>query len=230
MVKSGLNMSKHYFKFAAVWLGLTFGATGAFAHPHIWTEMRSQLIISEDGKISGVRVQWTTDKTYALDALDGFTKGADGNYSAEDLKKLTDENLSALADYGYFVYFRFNGEKQKLGTAGEGQQIYNPKDGRLTLIFAVPLEQPLDPHKGAVTLKVYDPDFFIAFDYLADKPLLISKPLPQGCNASLLPVPKDTKIEETRLMLASKDKAWKPEQAEDFGGLFAQPVEIKCAP
>jgi len=199
------------------------------AHPHVWSDMRSQLIISDEGLVTGVRVQWTTDKAYARTALDGFTKNAEGNYSAEDMQKLTEENLSALEDYGYFIFFRFNNEKQKIGKAGEGQQIFNPKDGRLTLNFSVPLETPLDPHKGKVTLKIYDPEFFIAFDYVGDKPLLISRPLPAGCSAELSPIPKDTKLEETRLMLSSKDKNWKPSDAEDFGGLFAQPVEVKCA-
>ena len=223
-------MIKKFFKLAVLVTGLGLPANVAWAHPHLWTDVRSQLLISDDGMVTGVREQWTTDKTYALDALDGFTKNAQGNYSDEDLQKLTDENLNALSDYGYFVYFRFNGEKQKIGAAKDGQQVYNAKEGRLTLTFSVLLETPIDPHKGAATLKIYDPDFFIAFDYVPDKPLLISKPLLPGCTASLLPVPKDPKLEETRLMLSSKDKNWKSDQAEDFGGLFAQAVEVKCAP
>lgn len=200
----------------------------ARAHPHIRTEMRSQLVVSDDGLITGVRLQWTTDKAYAKTALDGFKAQPDGNYSAADLQKLTEENLGALADYNYFTYVRFNDEKQKVGKAGEGQQIYNPHDGRLTLLFSVPLEKPLDPRKGKISLKIYDPEFYIAFDYLEDKPLLISKALPSGCSAELLALPKDEQIEQTRLMLAGKDKAWRPDEAEDFGALFAQAAEVKC--
>ena len=216
--------------FAGLVVGLTIWSAAAIAHPHLWTDMRSQLIVTDGGIISGVRVEWTTDKTYALDALDGFQKNASGTYAAEDLQKLTDENLSALSDYGYFVYFRFNGEKQPIGKAFDGVQTYNPKEGRLTLLFSVSLDKPLDPHQGPVTLKVYDPEYFIDFGYVDTKPILISKALSQGCSASLLPIPKDSQIEDTRLMLASKDKTWKPDQAEDYGGMFAQPVEVKCAP
>ncbi|MEO9168903.1 MAG: DUF1007 family protein [Aestuariivirga sp.] len=217
-------------RFAAFALSLTVWVEVALAHPHVWTDMRSQFIVSDDGLITGVRVEWKTDKAYAADALDGFAVNPDKTYAAEDLKKLTDENLSALADYGYFVFFRFNGEKQPIGKAFDGLQTFNPKDGRLTLLFSVSLEKPLDPHQGKVTLKVYDPEYFIDFGYVDAKPILISKVLPTGCSATLLPVPKDSQTEDTRLMLASKDKAWKPDQAEDYGGLFAQPVEVKCTP
>ena len=200
----------------------------ALAHPHVWADMRSQLVVADDGRVTGVRVQWTTDKTYAKDALDGFKQAPDGTYDASEMARLTEENLSALSDYNYFVYFRFNGEKQKIGKAVDGAQTYNPADGRLTLLFTVPLETPLDPHQGTVELKVYDPEFFIDFEYVADKPLLISKALGAGCNAKLLPVPSDAGLVQTKQMLSTKGKDWKPDNNEDFGSMFAQGAEVKC--
>jgi ABC-type uncharacterized transport system substrate-binding protein len=202
----------------------------AIAHPHVWADMRSQLLVGDDGLITGARVEWTTDKAYARDALEIFKKLPDGNYSPEDLAKLTQENLSALADYGFFINFRFDGEKQKIGKAEEGLQTYNPATGRLTLYFSVPLLTPLDPAKGKVALKVYDPEFFIDFEYVAQKPLLISKPLANGCVAKLLPIPSDSSIDQTKAMLATKGRDWKPENDEDFGAMFAQAAEVTCTP
>ena len=214
---------------ATVTLVLAATSAPALAHPHVWADMRSQLVIDDAGKISGVRVQWTTDKTYAKDALDGFKQSADGTYDAAEMARLTAENLSALADYNYFIYFRLNGDKQKIGKATDGAQTYNPKDGRLTLLFTVPLETALDPHQGTIELKVYDPEFFIDFEYVRDKPLLISKALPSGCSAKLLPVPTDAGLSQTKQMLSTKGKDWKPDNNEDFGGMFAQGAEVRCS-
>lgn len=223
-------MAKFINKVALVLIAAVFlWPTLSFGHPHVWADMRSQLVISDTGLVTGVRVQWTTDKVYAKDALDGFKAKPDGSYEAADLEKLTNENLDALSGYGYFIFFRFNGAVQRITKPIDGLQTYNVKDGRLTLLFTVPLETPLDPHSGAVILKVYDPEFFIDFEYIADKPLLISKPLAQGCKAELKPATTDAQINQTKQMLSTKDKTWKPENGEDFGGLFAQPVEVKCA-
>ncbi len=209
-------------------LGLMFGARDALAHPHVWADMRSQLQVADDGTITGVRVEWMLDTAYTKDALDGFPTLPDGNYAPEELVRLTEENLKALAEYNYFVAFRYNGEVQKNGTAKDGINTYNPASGRLTLTFTVPLLTPLDPHKGEVKLKVYDPEFFIDFEYVKEHPLLISRKLPDGCNAKLMPIPSDASIDQTRQMLGSKGRDWKPENNEDFGGMFAQAAVVEC--
>lgn len=198
------------------------------AHPHVWADMSSQLQISDDGKITGVRVQWTTDKVYAQDALAGMDTNGDGIYEPDELARLTEENLSALSEYDYFISFRYNGEKQKNGKAKDGNQVYNPKDGRLTLLFTVPLETPIDPRVGVAQLKVYDPEFFIDFEYVKETPLVISKRLAAGCSAKLMPIPSDNAVDQTKQMLSTKGRDWKPDNNEDFGGMFAQAAVVKC--
>ena len=190
--------------------------------------MRSEILLSPEGMVTGVRVEWTTDPAYARDALDGLDENNNGTYEPEELAQLTAENLDALSSYDYFTVFRINGDVQKIGKAIDGKQTYNASDGKLTLWFTVPLEKPLDPHQGEIRLKIYDPEYFISFEYKTEKPLLISRPLPQGCKAELQAVPADPVAEQTKTMLATKGKDWKPENGEDFGALFAQPVVVSC--
>ncbi|MFO1034243.1 MAG: DUF1007 family protein [Hyphomicrobiales bacterium] len=203
-------------------------ASPALAHPHVFADIRSELMLAADGTVTGVRVQWTTDKAYAQVALEGMDTNGDGQYDDAELARLTEENLTALADYDYFVHFKFNGEKQAHGVAADGMQRYNPEDGRLTLVFTVPLRTPLDPHKGEVSLKVYDPEFYIDFEYVEEKPLLLSAAPPAGCTARLLPPKTDAATDQTRAMLATKGTDWKPENDEDYGGLFAPDAVMKC--
>lgn len=202
------------------------GATPAAAHPHVWIEMRSDVVLNEQGLITAVNVMWTFDDGYAQMALDGLDANGDGVYDPSELEPLTRENLESLKDYDYFTAIRFNGQKQPLGPAVNAGQIYS--GDKLQLHMQVPLLTPLDPTKGEFVFKVYDPDFFIAFDYPKEDPVSVIGKLPPSCALVVKPVPTDAEVQQTRDMLSTKGPDWKPENDEDFGALFAQPVTIQC--
>jgi ABC-type uncharacterized transport system substrate-binding protein len=122
---------------------------------------------------------------------------------------------------------RLKGEKLPLRDVTEFTQIHS--NGRLSLHFMVPLQTPADPKAGEFDVKVYDPEFFIAFDYVKEVPVALEGTLPQGCAMELKPLKTDAETDQTLAMLAEKDKDWKPETAEDFGALFAQPLVVACA-
>jgi ABC-type uncharacterized transport system substrate-binding protein len=198
----------------------------AAAHPHVWIEMRSDVVFNDQGLITAMNLMWTFDDGYAQMALDGLDTNRDGVYSPSELDPLTKENIASLKDYGFFTVMRYNGAKQALGEVTEFGQIYS--NDKLQLHLQVPLATPVDPTKGEFVAKVYDPDFFIAMDYAKDEPVTVIGAMPKTCQLVVKPVATDAEIEETRAMLATKGPEWKPENDEDFGALFAQPVTIQC--
>lgn len=198
----------------------------AVAHPHVWIEMRSSVVFADDGRIKGVNLIWTFDDGYTEMALDGLDTDGDGTYSQSELDPLTTENMASLKDYDYFTVMRQGGVKLAAGDAVEYGQTW--ADGKLKLHFHIPLKTPLDPTAGEFMVKVYDPEFFIAIDYVKDEPVSVAGPIPQGCQLVVKPVPTGAEIEATQQMLATKGQDWKPENNEDFGAMFAQPVLIEC--
>ncbi len=202
------------------------GAVAAQAHPHVWIEMQSDVVFGKTGLIEAVNLTWTFDDAYAQMALDGLDINGDGVYSQAELDPLTKENMASLKDYEFFTVMRFNGEKQAQGEVIEFGQIWS--GSKLELHFQVPLKTPLDPLEGEFVVKVYDPDFFIAIDYVKDAPVSVIGNIPKQCQVEVKPVPTDAEAGQTRQMLASKGTDWKPENNEDFGALFAQPVMVQC--
>ena len=214
-------------KLAAMAVVVGIGASvPAQAHPHVWIEMRSDVVFNDQGMIQGLNVTWTFDDGYTQMALDGLDTNGDGVYSQSEIEPLTKENINSLKDYGFFTALRFNGEKQDIAEVTEYGQIWS--NDKLQLHFQVPLKTPLVPTKGEFVAKVYDPDFFIAIDFVKDEPVTVIGNMPQSCRLVVKPVPTDAEIEETRTMLSTKGADWKPENNEDFGALFAQPVTIAC--
>lgn len=198
----------------------------AMAHPHVWIEMRSDIVFNDQGLITGMNLMWTFDDAYAQVALDGLDADKDGVYSQAELEPLTKENLESLKDYGYFTVLRFNGEKQPFAPIVESGQLYS--NNKLQLHFQLPLQTPIDPVKGEFVAKVYDPEFYIAIDYVKDDPVSVVGNIPKNCKLVVKPVPTDAEVQATRDMLSTKGKDWKPDTAEDFGAIFAQPVTIEC--
>ena len=201
-------------------------ATPASAHPHVWIEMRSDLVFNDQGLVTAMNLEWTFDDAYAQMALDGLDTNGDGVYSQDEIAPLTKENIESLKDYDYFTVIRFNGQKQPLGAVTEYGQIWS--NDKLQLHLQVPLKTPLDPRKGEIMAKVYDPDFFIALDYVKDEPVTAIGAIPANCQIVLKPVPTDAEVEQTRAMLATKGPDWQPDTEEDFGAIFAQPVTVAC--
>ncbi len=203
-----------------------FVASKAQAHPHVWIEMQSDVVFTDDGLIKGVDLEWTFDDGYTQMALVGLDVDGDGIYSQSELAPLTKENIASLKDYEYFTVMRANGEQQKIGEVTDFGQIWS--NNKLTLHLQVPLEKPIDPKKNEFVFKVYDPEFFIAIDYVKDDPVDVVGKLPESCKLVVKPVPTDAELDQTRTMLSEKGKDWKPEVSEDFGALFAQAVSIAC--
>ena len=198
----------------------------AQAHPHVWIEMQSDVVFTDDGLIKGVDLEWTFDDGYTQMALDGLDVDGDGIYSQGELAPLTKENIESLKDYEYFTVMRANGEQQKIGAVTDFGQIWS--NNKLTLHLQVPLEKPIDPKKDEFVLKVYDPEFFIAIDYVTKDPVDVVGKMPESCKLVVKPVPTDAELDQTRTMLSTKGKDWKPEVSEDFGAMFAQAVTIAC--
>ncbi len=199
----------------------------ANAHPHVWIAMRSDVVVNDKGEISGIAVEWTFDDNYTQMALDGLDANGDGVYSQSELEPLTQENMKSLKDYNYFIVPRVNGKIVPINDPAEYGQIYS--NGKLELHFTVPLAMPVNPRTAEFLYKIYDPEFFIAMDYVEEDPVGVVGEMPRGCHLEVKPVVSDQQLDQTRQLLSTKGTDWKPPQDEDFGGMFAQPTLVLCS-
>jgi ABC-type uncharacterized transport system substrate-binding protein len=211
----------------ALGLAMFVAATPAVAHPHLFATMETALLTSSQGLITGMRIRWNFDETYTQFSLEGLDLNNDGAYSNDEIAPLTKENISSLVESKYFTKALQNG--QELAQAAVTVYGQDMIDGKLSLWFELPFATAVDPKSGAFEARVYDPDFFIAFDYMPEKPPLLEGALPSGCAMALKPLPTTEELDQTRSMLADKPQDWQPEQPTDFGSLFAQPLTVACS-
>ena len=86
----------------------------AFAHPHVWITMKSEVLIGPDGTVTGIRHHWAFDDMFSAFALQGTESKEKGKYTREELAPLAKVNVESLKDYDYFTYATADGKKIEL--------------------------------------------------------------------------------------------------------------------
>lgn len=151
----------------------------AAAHPHVRIDAAPTLHFDTAGRLAGVGMRWTFDEFYTAFALDGLDADGDGAYGPEELAPLAEENLAALAEWGYFTYLKLDGALAPLGPVRSHRSDH--AGDRLSLAFLLPLEEPVDPRSVRISLASFDPTFYI--DVVAQEPVRLDGSPPDGCAA-----------------------------------------------
>lgn len=192
------------------------------AHPHVWIYANSDVVLNEQGHLVAIDVIWEFDEFYSLTAVEGMDADGNGNYESSELQPLAAENIKALEDFAYFTEISSGGNIVKPAKVTEFQSTF--KEGRLSMIFRIPLASPLDPKAAQVSYRMFDPSFFIAIEYQAKNPVAAMGELPEGC--------------EVKVIAASAESDAEPQSEEDFidmlqnegmGGMYAETATIDCS-
>jgi ABC-type uncharacterized transport system substrate-binding protein len=217
-------------------LGLAFlqlaGAPPAAAHPHVWIDLRSQVVFDGAGRIAALRIDWLFDEFYSAYAMETVPRTKGPKQDAA-LAALARGNLESLAEYGYFVDLRVDGARVPTRPAKDGRNTWDGR--RLTMSFTLPLGEPVDPRAGRVEFAVYDPSYYIEILYLKGDPVGLVNSAGTGCAARV--VQPNLNAEATNLAgtlgrdetaTATLGKLFSSDPGKSFGALFAETTIVEC--
>jgi ABC-type uncharacterized transport system substrate-binding protein len=204
-------------------LGFTPSAS---AHPHVWATVRSEIQFGPDHKITGIRHAWTFDEFYTAMAVQGLDADGDGVYSKQELDPLAKVNVESLKEFDYFTFVHYDGDDAKMLPLKPPVDYSVEYDKNLlTLHFTLPLEQPVETHAKPVEIDVYDPSFFVAFGFAAEKPITVSGEKVKGCTAAVQQ-PDAEMAADAKALTESFFSQLGPNSS--FGSHFAQTVKVNC--
>ncbi len=138
----------------------------------------------DKGTMTGLQQAWTFDEIYTQQAIEGLDKNGDGKYDREELKELAQVNIDGLKEFDYFTYAKLGSTALKFKPPVDYWLDHTDK-GILTLHFTLPLEQPISADAPGFTFAVYDPSFFIAFDYAETDPIKLGASAPPTCKTAI---------------------------------------------
>jgi ABC-type uncharacterized transport system substrate-binding protein len=163
---------------------------------------------------------WTFDEMYSAFATTGLNP--DGKRArAAQLQPLAEQNVRDLADFGYFTVIKAPGQKIELGQP-EAISMSEDEKKLITLRFTVPLKKPASAGK-VLTLQVYDPTYFVSFDFARDGVSFAGPP--KGCSLTLTQ-PKSLDEAESQKLGEAFFSGLSP--GADFGSKLAGRALIAC--
>ena len=190
----------------------------AFAHPHVWVTMKSELAYAPDGSATGVRHAWTFDEMFSVFATQGLETKQKGVFTREDLAPLAEVNVTSLKEYDFFTYAKVNGKK--VGFNEPIDYWLEFTDGALTLHFTLPFKAPV--RAQSIDLEIYDPTWFVDFAF-ADKEPFRLVGAPPSCKASIgRPNGNTASNNLGEQFFNSLDPS------SNYGSRFANKVWVKC--
>jgi len=201
----------------ACWLG---AAGVAFAHPHVWVTMKSELLYAADGSVTGVRHAWSFDEMFSTFATQGLETKQKGVFTREDLKPLAEVNVNSLKEFDYFTHAKANGKKTAFTDPVDYWLEF--ADGVLILHFTLPLKSPVKAQ--ALHLEIYDPTWFVDFAF-ADKDPVALVGAPAACKFSVVNAGDAAAASKGQLGESFFNSLG---TGSNYGAQFANKVAVQC--
>jgi ABC-type uncharacterized transport system substrate-binding protein len=207
----------------AACVGVLIAGSQAFAHPHVWVTVRSEIVFAPDGTVTGVRHSWTFDDMFSAFATQGIEAKKRGEFTREELAPLSKVNVESLKEYDFFTFARVNGKHAEFVEPPPGYYlVFDPKATTLTLHFALPFKTPVKAKD--LSIEVFDREFFVDFAF-ADKEPAKLVGAPAHCKLTV-GKPQDMGAE-----LAQRLSQLGPNERNPLltiGSEFANKIVVKC--
>jgi ABC-type uncharacterized transport system substrate-binding protein len=206
---------------AGVLIALWGTIVPAAAHPHVFVTAREQVHFDRDGRVASVETAWTFDDMYSAFVTQGL--GDPGQVlTREQLAPVAKTNVESLEEFGWFTVGKTGG-KAVVFDKPVDYWLEESADKLVTLHFTLPLKAPtkMGPF---LSLQVYDPTYFVAFDYANTDPVLLAE-APAGCSVS---VSKPKPLDNTDSQKLSEAFFTNMSPGTDFGIKLAPRAIVAC--
>jgi ABC-type uncharacterized transport system substrate-binding protein len=196
----------------------------AAAHPHVFVDAREEIVFDADGRMTAIRHIWQFDEAFTAFAIQGLDANGDGKLSDEELQPLAKVNVDSLKEYAYFTSLKVEGRRVPVTPPTEYWLAFH--SGRLTLFYTLPLKTPVAPGRNA-TLEVFDPEYFVAFDFVKDHTITLTG-APAACKAAYRPPHELDDATMAKLAAIPIDQHDLPQDLADAASSLASLITVSC--
>ena len=194
-------------------------ATLATAHPHMWVDLESQIVLHDNASLASIHQEWLFDDFFSTALIEEAGLHPDG--IGPGIKQQITEIMVNLQPFDYFTVIKLGDDTLPLALVGGVTA--GIRGNRVWMDFTVAIESHVDLMTQNFSYAIFDPTFYIEMYHREGETISFDGDAPAGCSIEIVqPNPSADAI--TLSQSASLDA--NPD--DTIGRLFAETVHVKC--
>lgn len=169
----------------------------ALAHPHVFIQVRTLLII-ENGQLSGLHHVWLLDEGWLASQLEAHDKDKDGKLDEAELAAVAAESRGTLDTFKSFTTIRHAGQRVRPSAPAAVKIQYF--GGQLGMSFTAPLPKPIPLAGADLLLEVYDATYFSGHVFAGPDAVGFAGDQPSGCRIKSAAPPSPQQLAAYRML------------------------------
>lgn len=205
---------------------LSFGASPANAHPHIFIDTGLEIIFDDMGHMTHVRVIWKYDDLYSLLLSEDYKLDPDHDGVLTDLERDQMAGFDAEWIEGYAGDLEVMMDGQVLSLSGPMEPTADMVDGRLVSTHLRAFNGTPELAGDVASFKAFDPTYYTAYDVTL--PVTISGR--EDCQILRIEPDIDGQLAQMQAQLLTLDADADLEENDIpmIGGDFATDIRVTC--
>jgi ABC-type uncharacterized transport system substrate-binding protein len=158
-----MSRGRGWSKLVAAWLALGAAVLPARAHPHVWIDVRLEIVFDDAGRLAAIRHRWALDASFTLNEVMQFVDG-DGNLvlSPPEVDRALAYYFGWIEPNRYFTHVTVDGTAVRVTDQPPPKASF--ADGFFFVAAELRLDQPITIGANAA-IDVYDPEIYYSFDF-----------------------------------------------------------------
>ncbi len=197
-------------------------SSATLAHPHNWIDLRTQINIDEQGRLTGFSQHWSFDQFFSMISYAELMN--EYNDEAIGLASTAMKMVANVAPDSYLSELKVAGEVIALPVPQRYSLESVLVNGSPILVLKMKfiLKEPILVKGKKITLQTFEPTYFVAMNYLSEEQVRVASN-GHHCTAQLIRANPSEELIDYAINL---DRSVK--ETQGLGDDFAERVVIQC--
>ncbi len=193
--------------------------TLATAHPHMWVDLESRIVLHDDASPASIHQKWLFDDFFSTALIEEAGLHPDG--VGAGIQQQITEIMVNLKPYDYFNVIKRGNDILPLALVGDVTA--GIRENRVWMDFTVSIESNVDLVTQNFSYAIFDPTYYIEMFHREGETIAFGGDAPAGCDTEIVqPNPSADAI------ALSQSASLDANPDDTIGRLFAETVHVKC--